>query len=64
VIPAEIRKKWGIGPGDFVEWKEGSEGIIVEFNKEVTFEDVYGMIKDVETDAVELKRKAQRGEKI
>lgn len=64
VIPAEIRKKLNIGPGDVVEWKEGSEGIIVEFNKEVSFEDVYGMIKGIKTDAVQLKKKAQKGEKI
>jgi AbrB family looped-hinge helix DNA binding protein len=65
VVPSEIRKKMGIGPTDIVKWKLDNDKITVEFRKEPTFEDICGMIDtDVRTDAVQLKKMVQRGEKI
>lgn len=65
VVPSEIRKKMGIGPTDIVKWKLNNDKITVEFRKEPTFEDICGIIDtDVRTDAVKLKKMAQRGEKI
>ena len=63
VVPSKIRKKMGILPGDITEWRETSEGIIVTFRKKVTIDDITGFIKEVESNAVEAKKKVQKGEK-
>jgi AbrB family looped-hinge helix DNA binding protein len=64
VVPAEIRKKFNLGPGDMLEWVSTEEGVELKFRKKVTIDDILGMVDGPETDAVELKKKAQRGEKI
>ena len=63
VVPSEIRKKFDVGPGDVLEWKPTKKGAEIRFRKKVSFEDILGMIDEPETDAVELKKKVQRGEK-
>jgi bifunctional DNA-binding transcriptional regulator/antitoxin component of YhaV-PrlF toxin-antitoxin module len=64
VVPSEIRKKFDIGPGDVLEWKPTDNGAEITFRKKLSFQDVAGMVKGEPTDAVELKKKFQRGEKI
>lgn len=64
VVPSDVRKKFGINPGDIVEWQITKEGVIISFRKKVTIEDIFGMVDGPKTDAVELKKKVQRGEKI
>jgi len=64
VVPSEIRKKFDVGPGDVLEWKSTENGAEIRFRKKVTIDDIFGMVDGPETDAVELKRKVQRGEKI
>lgn len=64
VVPADIRKKFNIGPGDILEWKTTKNGAEVRFRKKVTIEDIFGMVSGIKTDSVELKKKVQRGEKI
>ncbi|MDO8869562.1 MAG: AbrB/MazE/SpoVT family DNA-binding domain-containing protein [Methanobacteriaceae archaeon] len=64
VVPSEIRKIFDIGPGDILEWKPTENGAEIKFRKKVSFQDVAGMVKGEPTDAVELKKKLQRGEEI
>ena len=64
VIPAYLRKKYDVQPDDIVEWYEEDGEIKVQFRKKVKLEDVIGSVTSKEkTDAVELKKLAQRGEK-
>jgi len=65
VVPAKIRKAHNIKPGDVLEWKDTEKGIIVQPRKKRTLLDITGLITTKGLpDAVELKRKLQRGEKI
>ncbi|MGZ7116749.1 MAG: AbrB/MazE/SpoVT family DNA-binding domain-containing protein [Methanobacterium sp.] len=61
VVPSKIRKKFDIGPGDIIEWKPTKNGAEISFRKKVSFEDIAGIIEGPKTDAVELKKKVQRG---
>ena len=64
VIPASLRKKYNIQPDDIVEWYEENGEIKVHFRKKVKLEDVIGSVTlEEETDALKLKKMAQRGEK-
>ena len=64
VVPARIRKAHQIIPGDVLEWTDTEKGIIVQPRKKVTFQDIIGLIKTEEpSDAVEIKKRIQRGEK-
>lgn len=64
VVPSDVRKKFGINPGDIAEWQITEEGVNISFRKKVTIEDIFGMVDGPKTDAVELKKKVQRGKKI
>ncbi|MEG3225390.1 MAG: AbrB family transcriptional regulator [Methanobacteriales archaeon Met13] len=64
VVPSKIRKMFKVGPGDIMEWIPTEYGVELKFRKRVTIDDVLGMVEEPGTDAVELKKKAQRGEKI
>ncbi|NYB51213.1 MAG: AbrB/MazE/SpoVT family DNA-binding domain-containing protein [Methanobacteriaceae archaeon] len=64
VVPSDIRKKFDVGPGDILEWKPTKEGAEVRFRKKVTIDDIFGIEDGPETDAVELKKKVQKGEKL
>ncbi|MEN4017551.1 MAG: hypothetical protein PQ975_11505 [Methanobacterium sp.] len=45
-------------------WKSTKNGAEVKFRKKVTFEDFCRIVDGPETDAVELKKKVQRGERF
>ena len=65
VVPSNIRKMFKVGPGDIVEWKTNKNNRVeVFFRKKITINDVLGMIDGPKTDAVEMKKRIQRGEKI
>ena len=65
VVPAKIRKAHKIAPGDVLEWSDTEKGIIVQPRKKRTFQDIIGLIKTKGLpDAVELKKRIQKGEKI
>lgn len=64
VVPSHIRKKFDVGPGDILEWKPTEKGAEIKFRKKVTIDDIYGLCDGPKTDAVELKKKIQRGEKL
>ena len=65
VVPAKIRKAHKITPGDVLEWSDTEKGIIVQPRKKRTFQDIIGLIKtEGLPDAVELKKRVQKGEKI
>ena len=40
-VPAEVRKKLGIGPGSILEWDEEGEGIVVRRAGRFSSEDVH-----------------------
>jgi AbrB family looped-hinge helix DNA binding protein len=61
VVPSKIRKQYDVEPGDILEWEETDEGVLVTFRKRRTLKDIIGIIS-VPSDAVELKKKIQRGE--
>ena len=43
LIPAEIRRKLGVGPGSLIEWEEGSgeDAVTVQKAAEYTLEDLH-----------------------
>jgi len=61
VVPAELRESCGISPGDRLVWEEVKGEIKIKVKKRKTLKDIVGMI-NVGGDAVEWKKKAQRGE--
>jgi len=60
VIPARIRKAHNIMPGDVLDWIDSETGIIVQPRKKRTLDDIIGLVK-AEGDAVESKKRAQKG---
>ena len=65
VVPAKIRKAHKITPGDVLEWSDTEKGILVQPRKRRTFQDIIGLIRtEGLPDAVELKKRIQKGEKI
>ncbi len=65
VVPAKIRKAHKITPGDVLEWSDTEKGILVQPRKKRTFQDIIGLIRtEGLPDAVELKKRIQKGEKI
>jgi len=65
-IPSEIRKKLNLEVDDIVEWFLDENGNVnIEFRKKSNFEDIIGIGKTpYKTDAVKLKKKAAKGEKL
>jgi AbrB family looped-hinge helix DNA binding protein len=43
-VPAEVRRKLGIGPGSILEWDEDGEKIVVRRAGHYTSEDVHGAL--------------------
>ena len=60
VIPSAVRQTFDVEPGDYVEWAEGREGLVVHFRKRKGLRDLAG-IGSAPADAVEVKRHIQRG---
>ena len=64
VVPAKIRKNLNLKPGDEITWRSTENGIIIEPLKDVTFEDIYGLLDDDEKlNAVQIKKRIQEGVK-
>ena len=61
VVPSDLRQAYGIEPGDRLIWEQERGEIRVRVKKRKTFADIAGIIS-VESDAVQLKHRAQRGE--
>jgi len=61
VVPKDVRRKFGIKPGDSLIWEERGNEVVVKPKKKKTLKDITGMIS-VGGDAVVSKKKAQRGE--
>jgi len=40
-VPAEVRKKLGIGPGSILEWDEDGENMVVRRSGRYTSEDIH-----------------------
>lgn len=63
VVPSELRAAHDISPGDKLVWREEDGKITVRVRKRKSLEDIIGIVSGkTRTDAVELKKKAQRGE--
>lgn len=62
VVPAAIRKKHGLDPGDILVWQDLGEEIRVVPRKRLTRRDITGFVS-FPGDAVEAKRRIQRGRK-
>lgn len=61
VVPSNIRKKFSVGPGDLIEWVVIDDGVELKFRKKVSLDEITNIVKTPKTNAVELKKKAQRG---
>jgi len=61
VLPAEIRKKLNLSPGDILQWDIENNSIIIVPRKKVTLSDICGCIGSG-GDAVKDKRNAQSWE--
>ena len=61
VLPAEIRKKLNLTPGDVLQWNIEDENIIIKPRKRVSLTDICGSIS-IGGDAVEEKKKVQSGD--
>ena len=63
VVPAKLRKKYCLIPGDRLLWEDRKGELRVRIRKRLTWKDIAGMVAgEKRTNAVELKKKAQRGE--
>jgi len=64
VVPAEIRKELNLTMDDVLDWSTEDGKMIIEIKRQRPISDLRRfIIKDTEpTDAVELKKKAGRGE--
>lgn len=63
VVPSELRAAYDISPGDKLVWREEDGKITVRVRKKKSLKDIIGIVSGkTRTDAVELKKKAQRGE--
>ncbi len=60
VIPSAVREAFDVEPGDYVEWTEERDGLVVRFRKRKRLRDLAG-IGSVPADAVEVKKRVQRG---
>lgn len=40
-VPAQVRRKLGIGPGSVIEWEEAGEQVVVRRAGRYTFEDIH-----------------------
>ncbi len=45
-VPAEVRRRLGIGPGSIIEWKDEGEKITVSRAKRYSFDDIHRDIFD------------------
>ena len=64
VVPPGIRKKLDIKPDEIIGWKLDVDTriIVLSFREKESIMDLAGIVKmEEESDAVELKHKAQRG---
>lgn len=61
VLPAEIRKKLNLTPGDVLQWNIEDENIIIKPRKRISLTDICGSIS-IGGDAVEEKKKVQSGD--
>ncbi len=64
VVPAELRKRYGIGVGDEVVWTVENEEVKADFRKKPGLGNTVslGHGGKKEASAVELKKRIQRGE--
>ena len=62
VVPASIRRSHGLDPGDILVWEDQGDDIRVVPRKRLTRADIAGFVA-FPGDAVELKRRVQRGGK-
>lgn len=63
-VPADLRHRFGVEPGDIVVWEADEDGEVrVRFRKKRTLWDLEGIAPGSGVgDAVEAKKRAQRGE--
>lgn len=63
-VPAEVRARYGVSPGDIVVWDVTPDGELrVRFRRKYQLKDLVGLIKGgTGGDAVVDKKRAQRGE--
>jgi bifunctional DNA-binding transcriptional regulator/antitoxin component of YhaV-PrlF toxin-antitoxin module len=62
VVPSKVRKEHAIEPGDVLQWEDKGKAILVKVRKKVVLDDIKGIIS-AGGDAVESKKKTQRGDK-
>jgi antitoxin PrlF len=43
-VPADVRRKLGVGPGSILEWDEDGDKIVVRRSGRYTFEDIHRVL--------------------
>lgn len=63
-VPAALRHRFGVEPGDIVVWEETADGEVrVRFRRRKRLRDIVGIAPGAgRGDAVKAKKRAQRGE--
>jgi AbrB family looped-hinge helix DNA binding protein len=63
-VPAELRRRFGIGVGDEVVWIVEDDQVRTDFRKKSTLENIASLGHSGKrgTSAVELKKRIQRGD--
>lgn len=62
-VPAALRSKYSVGPGDIVVWEEAGGEVRVRFRPRRRLRDIVGLAPDIAHDSVAAKKRAQRGER-
>lgn len=61
-VPADLRARFKLGPGDLVVWEEAKDGAVVRFRRRYRLDDLVGAFKGGPGgDAVADKKRVQRG---
>jgi AbrB family looped-hinge helix DNA binding protein len=62
-VPAELRKKYGIGVGDEIMWTVDEGRVLADFRKKPSLEGIVSLGRSGRRgNAVETKKRVQRGE--
>jgi AbrB family looped-hinge helix DNA binding protein len=60
-VPAELRKKLGVGPGSLLEWSEQGDEVIVRRAGRSSFEDVHAAVFPEGAPALKTARELKEG---
>jgi AbrB family looped-hinge helix DNA binding protein len=60
-VPAEIRKKLGVGPGSVLEWDQQDDQVVVRRAGQYSSEDIHGALFTEDTAAMKRAESTKEG---